>query len=107
MLSNEVSFQYCSDNSSIYPEEYKLYQNFPQSFYRITNIGFDLPENTTVKLAIYDVYGRDIVILIEKDLGPGSYEVKWNTYNLKPGIYFYKLKAGDYVESKKMFLLKN
>ena len=107
MLNSEVSYQYCSDGSITSPREYRLYQNFPQSFYRITNIGFDLPEDTKVTLAIYDVYGRDILILLNQELLSGSYEVKWNTYKLEPGIYFYKLKAGDYVDSKKMFLLKN
>ncbi len=87
--------------------EYKLYQNFPQSFYKVTRIGFDLPESTYVKLAIYDVFGREVLILINKEFHAGSYEVKWNAYEMKPGVYFYKIRAGEYVESKKMFLINN
>jgi hypothetical protein len=96
-----------SDESNIHPLEYRLYQNFPQSFYIATSIGFDLPEKITVKLAVYDVYGRNVVVLLNKELIPGSYEVKWNAFELQPGIYFYKIIAGDFVESKKMFLMKN
>ena len=92
---------------SDFPGEYKLYQNFPQTFYKITRIGFDIPETTKVKLIICDVFGRYITVLIENELNAGSYEVKWNAYNLQAGVYYYKIIAGDFIDSKKVFLIKN
>ncbi len=89
------------------PENYKLYQNFPQSFYKVTRIAFDIPSETDVRLVVYDVFGQDKEILINSTLKEGSYELKWNASNLNAGIYYYKLYAGDFVDSKKIFLLKN
>ena len=87
------------------PAGFRLYQNFPQTFYKITKIAFDIPTEVNVKLMIYDVYGRKVTVLVEDMLKAGSYEVKWNASNVKPGIYYYKIIAGDFVDSKKMFLL--
>ena len=106
MINSQISHKTNQDSMNN-PSQYRLHQNFPQSFYKITNICFDIPEKTNVKLAIYDVYGRDIFVLLEEEMHKGSYEIKWNGYALEPGIYFYKLRAGDFVDSKKMFLLKN
>ena len=87
------------------PTGFGLYQNFPQTFYKITKIAFDLPIDLEVKLMIYDVFGREVTVLVDDLLKAGSYEVKWNASNVQPGIYYYKIKAGDFVDSKKMFLL--
>lgn len=89
------------------PREYKLYQNFPQTFYKVTRIGFDLPETSKVKLIICDIFGRVITALIDDKLNAGSYEVKWNAYNLSAGVYYYKIIAGDFIDSKKIFLIKS
>jgi hypothetical protein len=89
------------------PEQYTLYQNFPQTFYKVTRIGFDIPEDTYVKLAIYDVYGRVVGALVDSELNAGSYEIIWNACKLAPGMYYCKLIAGDFVDSKKIFLLRN
>ncbi|HEY3250942.1 MAG TPA: T9SS type A sorting domain-containing protein, partial [Ignavibacteria bacterium] len=89
------------------PEDFRLYQNFPQAFYKVTRLGFDIPENTRVKLVIYDIFGRDVIQLVDSELNPGSYEVKWHAHKLPAGIYYYKLRAGDFVDSKKMVLLNN
>ena len=56
------------------PTGFGLYQNFPQTFYKITKIAFDLPENVHVKLMIYDVYGRKVTVLVDDNLNAGSYE---------------------------------
>ena|SRR2546425_582691 len=87
------------------PVEYRLYQNFPQTFYKVTRIGFDIPETINVKLAIYDVFGRRVCSLVDNKLNTGSYEVVWTAGKLDPGIYYYKLIAGDFVDSRKVFLL--
>ena len=59
-----------------------------------------------VKLTVYDVLGREIVTLVNEQQQPGSYEVKWDATNVTSGIYFYQLKTKDYVDTKKMILIK-
>src|SRR5437773_1228920 len=93
------------------PEElqYKLYQNLPQSFYKVTRVGFDLPKASKIKLGVYDVFGREICTLIDDVLLAGSYEVVFDAsvFNLEPGILMYKLKTDGFVDTKKMILLNN
>jgi hypothetical protein len=59
-----------------------------------------------VRLIIYDILGREVAVLINEQLTPGSYEVKWDGSNYASGIYFYQLKAGEFTRTKKMVLLK-
>lgn len=89
------------------PENYRLYQNFPQSFYKVTRIAFEIPRETNVRIVIYDVFGRDVNTILNNDLKAGSYEIKWNASNLDAGIYYYKIYADEFVDSKKILLLKN
>lgn len=85
--------------------EFRLYQNFPQTFYRVTRLAFDIPAKLHVKLIIFDTFGREIAALIDEVLDQGSYEIKWNALNFAPGVYYYKLYAAEFVDSKKMILL--
>lgn len=87
--------------------EFRLYQNFPQTFYKITKIAFDIPNKTVVKLVIYDVFGREVDTLVNENLAAGSYEIKWNAYRFSAGVYYYKIFAGEFVDSKKMILIKS
>jgi hypothetical protein len=91
------------------PAQFRLYQNFPQTFYKVTRVGFDLPKLIHVKLGVFDVFGREICILVDEILPCGSYEVVFDAshFNLEPGLLMYKLKAEEFVDTKKMFLLKN
>jgi hypothetical protein len=61
-----------------------------------------------VKLVIYDILGREITVLVNEDLAPGTYEYEWNAMNYSSGVYFYTIKAGDnsFTETKKMVLSK-
>jgi hypothetical protein len=93
------------------PEKYYLSQNYPNPFNPSTKIKFDLKEDgrikmEDVKLTIYDILGREVQTLVNEQLQPGTYEVTFNGSNLPSGIYFYQLKAGDYVETRKMLLIK-
>ncbi len=103
--ANEVIHKNYPENLNL-PEGYRLYQNFPQSFYRITRIAFEIPRQSNVRIAVYDVFGRDVKTLINKQLNAGSYEIKWNASNLNAGIYYYKIFADEFVDSKKILLLK-
>lgn len=100
-------FGYLNKERKRLPEKYILHQNFPQSFVEASKISFDLQERSNVKLVIYDFFGKEVTKLIDNELLPGSYETKWTALNCKPGVYYYKLMAGDFVDSKKILLMEN
>jgi len=88
------------------PTEYALYQNYPNPFNPSTTIEFDIPERTNVKLVIYDILGREVETLIDKELEPGKYKVNFNATNLPSGVYFYTLKTPKFTKTNKMLLIK-
>ncbi|HEY3250843.1 MAG TPA: T9SS type A sorting domain-containing protein, partial [Ignavibacteria bacterium] len=97
--------------SNIIPDEYKLYQNYPNPFNPSTKIRFSIPpsEGVTgriVRLDIYNILGKEIDALVNEELNPGTYEVEWNAANYPSGVYYYKLTAGDYSDTKNMILVK-
>ena len=92
-------------NSNV-PEKYSLSQNYPNPFNPTTNIRFDLPKSGSVKLVVFDALGREVATLVNEKLAPGTYEVDWNGSSYTSGVYFYKLMTGDFVETKKMLLVK-
>jgi hypothetical protein len=99
------------NNTIIVPQEYYLYQNYPNPFNPVTKIKFDIragirSQESEVKLIIYDITGREISILVNEKLNPGTYEVTFDGSNFASGVYFYQLRTGDFVETKKLILLK-
>jgi hypothetical protein len=92
--------------NNIYPSEYKLEQNYPNPFNPLTTISFNLPEDNNVELKIYDILGKEVKVLLNEDLAAGFYDVQFDATNLASGIYFYKLSAGKYTETKKLQLIK-
>ncbi len=88
------------------PREYSLAQNYPNPFNPGTTFGFDLPKQEFVELKIYNTLGKVIETLVNETLNPGSYKVTWNAANHAVGVYFYRLQAGPFVETKKLILLK-
>ncbi|MFA5405244.1 MAG: T9SS type A sorting domain-containing protein [Ignavibacteria bacterium] len=99
--------------SSEVPNKYKLSQNYPNPFNPTTNIKFDIPKTSLVKMTIYDALGREIEILVNEKLKEGSYQVDWNASKYPSGVYFYKLEIADlsvraekFSDVKKMILLK-
>ncbi|MBX7047401.1 MAG: T9SS type A sorting domain-containing protein [Ignavibacteria bacterium] len=92
--------------SSNVPSVYKLYNNYPNPFNPATKIKFDLPKNSYVKINVFDVTGRMINEIVNQNLSAGSYETEFNGSNLSSGIYYYRIEAGDFVETKKMILVK-
>ena len=83
-----------------------LEQNYPNPFNPTTKIKYSIPELSFVTLKVYDVLGNEIATLVNKEKQSGYYEVEFNSINLVSGIYFYKLQAGNFVEVKKMLLLR-
>jgi hypothetical protein len=92
--------------SSNLPSVYKLYGNYPNPFNPTTKIKFDLPKNSFVKINIFDVTGRLVNELVNLNLQPGSYETEFNGMNLSSGVYYYRIEAGEFIETNKMILVK-
>ena len=88
------------------PEEFALNNNYPNPFNPSTAISFQLSAVSDVELCIYDMNGRKIASLINDNKPAGYYEIYWDASNFSSGIYFYSLQAGDFVDTKKMILMK-
>ena len=88
------------------PSIHSLEQNYPNPFNPTTNIKFDIPKLTNVKIIIYNALGKELTSLVNEKLSAGSYEVDWNASNYASGVYFYKLETEEFTNTKKMVLLK-
>jgi hypothetical protein len=88
------------------PNDFVLSQNFPNPFNPITSIRYSVPQTNFVKISVYDVLGREVALLVNEEKIVGNYEVKFNGSNLSSGVYFYRLQAGSFVETKKIILMK-
>ena len=85
---------------------YELKQNFPNPFNPVTKISYAIPQNSFVELKVFNLLGQEIATLVNQEKPAGNYEVNFNATNLPSGVYIYKMKSGDYVETRKMVLLK-
>jgi hypothetical protein len=85
---------------------FSLSQNYPNPFNPVTNFGFRIADFGMVKLSINDVIGREVTVLLNKEMKPGSYEVNWDASAYPSGVYFYKLTANGFTDTKKMVLIK-
>jgi hypothetical protein len=88
------------------PLDYSLSQNYPNPFNPVTKIKYEVPENTNVTLEVFDVLGRLIKTLVNENKSAGRYEVEFNASELSSGLYFYKISAGGFEQTRKMLLLK-
>ncbi len=88
------------------PSQFSLSQNYPNPFNPKTKIRFALPKSSFANLVVYDALGSEVATLVNEHLNPGTYEVDWDGSGFASGIYYYKLTAGDYTETKKMVLMK-
>jgi hypothetical protein len=96
------------------PNSFTLYQNYPNPFNPVTKIKFEIPLSRGVsegrgvftKLVVYDLTGKEITVLVNENLKPGTYEVEWDGTDYPSGVYFYKLITNPYSETKKMVLIK-
>ena len=88
------------------PSEYYLSQNYPDPFTEKTEIKYCLPERVKVKLEVFDAEKRKVKILVDEVEEAGTYKVELNGEELMEGVYFCKIKAGEFVSTKKMVLLK-
>jgi hypothetical protein len=86
--------------------KYKLEQNYPNPFNPSTRIKYTIPSTEFVSLKVYDILGNEITTLVSEEKSIGTYEVNWNAVDLPSGIYFCKLSAGNFIQTRKMTLLK-
>lgn len=94
------------EESSEIPVSYKLNQNYPNPFNPSTKIKFQIPNSGLVTLKVYDILGNEMATLVNEQKSAGVYEINFNASALSSGIYFYKLQAGNFIETRKMILLK-
>ena len=88
------------------PGTYKLEQNYPNPFNPSTVISYQLPAAGNVTLKVYDILGREVAVLVNEEKPAGSYDVKFAGINIPSGVYFYTLTAGNFIQTKKLMLLK-
>jgi hypothetical protein len=92
--------------NKVLPEQFHLSQNYPNPFNSTSVIKYSIPKSSQVTLKIFNTLGEELQILVNEERSPGTYELNWNAANLPSGVYFYQLEAGDFVQTKKMILLK-
>ena len=112
MIARQVILTGETDNtSSIISEatrlkQFILFQNYPNPFNPTTTIKYSIPKASFVTIKVYDVLGKEIATLVKEEKPTGNYEINFNGDNLSSGIYFYQLRAGKFISTKKMIVLK-
>jgi len=107
-LDLDGTFEYSQEVEVIIeqPTEYFQSQNYPNPFNPTTKINYQIPELGFVTIKVYDVLGSEVVTLVSEEKPIGNYEVEWNATGLPSGVYYYQFKAGNFIQSKKMVLMK-
>ena len=90
----------------VIPTEFELAQNYPNPFNPTTKIRYSVPQASNVMVKVFDVLGNEIETLLNEEKQTGTYEITWYTEGLPSGVYFYRLQAGNFIQTKKMVLLK-
>jgi len=88
------------------PNEFTVEQNYPNPFNPTTNIQYSIGSKQRVLLKVFDLLGKEILTLVHEEKPAGVYKVEFNASKLSSGIYFYQLQAGDFIETKKMILMR-
>jgi photosystem II stability/assembly factor-like uncharacterized protein len=94
------------NSSKELPKEYFLFQNYPNPFNPSTNIEFQIPRNGNVSLELFDILGRKVMTLVDEEKVAGRYNVSFNASNLSSGVYFYTLRTNNFIQTKKMILIR-
>jgi hypothetical protein len=88
------------------PSTFALSQNYPNPFNPTTVVGYQLPVASNVRLVVYDILGREVAVLVNERKAPGTYSVTFDGSGLPSGVYFYRLSAGEFLQTKKLLLLR-
>jgi hypothetical protein len=108
-IDNNGNFEYHNLAETIVignPDKYKLLQNYPNPFNSVTKIEYSIQKTGFVTLKIYDISGKEVKTLVNTNQEAGYYEISFDAYSLSSGVYFYRITANNFVETKKMLLLK-
>ncbi len=108
-IDNNGQFKYSSTTKVLInsiPKAYALNQNYPNPFNPSTKINFQISKLEFVSLKVYDVLGNEVSTLVNEKKSPGNYDVAFDASSLSSGIYFYQIKAGNFIQTKKMTLIK-
>jgi ligand-binding sensor domain-containing protein len=89
-----------------FPNNFNINQNYPNPFNPLTNIEFDLPKSSDVRIEVYNTAGQKIQTLLNRKMSAGSHQVEFNAQDLSSGVYFYRIEAGEFQDVKKMILLR-
>ena len=100
-----------STDEDLLPQEFALHNNYPNPFNPITNIRYDIPEVSDVRIDIYNINGQKVRTLVSREHQPGRYKIQWNATNefgspVASGMYIYKIHAKDFTSVKKLLLMK-
>ncbi len=111
IIANQYLYSVSGSSSAVpdvpqLPVHFKIYHNYPNPFNPSTTIRYEVPCLSMVRLSVYDILGREVSILVNERKNAGRYDVKWDGGNLASGVYFYRLQAGSFVETKKLLLLR-
>ena len=85
---------------------FTLDQNYPNPFNPGTTIRFTLPRASHVTLSVFNMVGEEITTLVNGEFGPGNYTTRWDAEGIASSVYFYRIQAGDVVETEKLLLLR-
>ncbi len=88
------------------PTKFSLLQNYPNPFNPGTVIEYGIPKSAPVELKVFDLLGRELSVLVDEQQAPGTYQVQFDGQNLPAGLYFYRLRAGEFCETRKMVIVK-
>ncbi len=88
------------------PNQFKLIQNYPNPFNPSTKISYEVPKRTFVRLQIFNILGQLVQTLVDEEKQPGAFNVSWNAGNVPSGVYFYRINAGSFVDTKKMVVIR-
>jgi hypothetical protein len=94
------------ENSITNPQEFNLSQNYPNPFNPSTTIKYSIPKQSDVTIKVYNILGKEILTLVNENKLQGNYTIEFNANNLASGVYFYQLKTNNFIQTKKMLLMK-
>jgi len=97
---------FLTEEKSTTPDKYELFQNFPNPFNPVTTIRWQMLNSANAKIAVYDINGKEVSVIVNQKLQPGTYSVTFNANGISSGVYYYKLTAGSYSAVKKMIIVK-
>ena len=88
------------------PQEFALFQNYPNPFNPGSDIRYQLSEFSNVRLAVYDLLGHEVAVLVNENKAPGTYQVRFDAAGLPSGVYFYRMTAGSFSATRRLILLR-